>query len=253
MRFIIAAISVLLLVACAATPQSDELLHGDGQSLFFEPTTLAAVPFFPQLDHQCGPAALATILVASGVAVTPDELVARVYLPAREGSLQAEMLAASRTYGRISYLLDPSLVSVLKEVRQGRPVLVMQNLGVSWYQQWHYAVVVGYDIQQNKLLLRSGTIRDYEMSLPLFERTWQRSERWAMVVLAPGELPVDADETAALKLWKQTGVRVLPGSYLAQDVNGENPGKKYIRVALVAPKEETERGLEAIRDCLYAD
>ncbi len=66
-------------------------------------------------------------------------------------------------------------------------------------------------------------------------------------------LPVDDDEAAALKLWKQTGVRVLPGSYLAQDVNGENPGKKYIRVALVAPKDETARGLEAIRDCLYAD
>ncbi|MEH6520831.1 aminotransferase class I/II-fold pyridoxal phosphate-dependent enzyme [Sulfitobacter sp.] len=66
-------------------------------------------------------------------------------------------------------------------------------------------------------------------------------------------LPVEDDEVAALKLWRETGVKVLPGGYLAQDVPGvENPGKKYIRVALVAPKEETERGLLAIRDCLYA-
>tara|TARA_R110002049_G_scaffold44333_5_gene130006 strand:- start:58124 stop:59308 length:1185 start_codon:yes stop_codon:yes gene_type:complete len=65
-------------------------------------------------------------------------------------------------------------------------------------------------------------------------------------------LPVENDEAAALKLWRETGVRVLPGSYLAQDVNGENPGKTYIRVALVAPKDETTRGLEAIRDCLYS-
>ncbi|MFD2739699.1 aminotransferase class I/II-fold pyridoxal phosphate-dependent enzyme [Sulfitobacter aestuarii] len=65
-------------------------------------------------------------------------------------------------------------------------------------------------------------------------------------------LPVEDDEAAALKLWRETGVRVLPGSYLAQDVNGENPGKTYIRVALVAPKDETTRGLEAIRDCLYS-
>lgn len=64
-------------------------------------------------------------------------------------------------------------------------------------------------------------------------------------------LPVENGEAAALKLWRETGVRVLPGAYLAQDVNGENPGDKYIRVALVAPKEETERGLQAIRDCLY--
>ncbi|WP_370400040.1 aminotransferase class I/II-fold pyridoxal phosphate-dependent enzyme [Sulfitobacter sp. JB4-11] len=67
-------------------------------------------------------------------------------------------------------------------------------------------------------------------------------------------LPVEDDEAATVKLWRETGVKVLPGGYLAQDVPGqENPGKKYIRAALVAPQEETERGLELIRDCLYAD
>ncbi|MGJ8626988.1 MAG: aminotransferase class I/II-fold pyridoxal phosphate-dependent enzyme [Sulfitobacter sp.] len=66
-------------------------------------------------------------------------------------------------------------------------------------------------------------------------------------------LPVQDGETSALKLWRETGVRVLPGGYLAQDVNGENPGKEYIRVALVAPKDETAHGLQAIRDCLYSD
>ena len=65
-------------------------------------------------------------------------------------------------------------------------------------------------------------------------------------------LPVEDGEAAAVKLWRETGVRVLPGAYLAQEVNGDNPGKTYIRVALVAPKNETTRGLEAIRDCLYS-
>ena len=64
-------------------------------------------------------------------------------------------------------------------------------------------------------------------------------------------LPIEDGEAAALKLWQETGVRVLPGAYLARDVDGRNPGKSFIRVALVAPKSETERGLEAIRDCLY--
>lgn len=65
-------------------------------------------------------------------------------------------------------------------------------------------------------------------------------------------LPVPDGEEAALKLWRETGVRVLPGAYLSRDVGGENPGKGYIRVALVAPKEETQRGLISLRDCLYA-
>ena len=65
-------------------------------------------------------------------------------------------------------------------------------------------------------------------------------------------LPVEDGEAAALKLWTETGVRVLPGAYLAREVNGRNPGKGYIRVALVAPKDETAQGLERLKHCLYA-
>ena len=64
-------------------------------------------------------------------------------------------------------------------------------------------------------------------------------------------LPVENDEEAAVKLWRETGVRVLPGGYLAQDYEGSNPGQGYIRAAMVAPKAETVRGIELIRDCLY--
>lgn len=64
-------------------------------------------------------------------------------------------------------------------------------------------------------------------------------------------LPVEDGEAAALKLWRETGVRVLPGAYLARDVGGDNPGKGYIRVAMVAPREEMQRGLISLRDCLY--
>ena len=64
-------------------------------------------------------------------------------------------------------------------------------------------------------------------------------------------LPVEDDEVASLKLWTKTGVRVLPGSYLGQVANEQNPGSGYVRVALVAPKEEMQRGLTNLCDCLY--
>ncbi len=64
-------------------------------------------------------------------------------------------------------------------------------------------------------------------------------------------IPVEDGEAAALKLWKETGVRVLPGAYLAQEVDGVNPGTGYIRVAMVAPIVEMTRGIQAIRDCLF--
>lgn len=182
------------LAACASTPQSNQLLNAGAESLFVDSVLLTNIPFNPQQDYQCGPASLATILQAADIETTPDDLVPQVYLPARQGSLQVEMLATARRYGRIAYVLPPALKSILKEVKQGRPVLVMQNLGLSWYPRWHYAVVVGYDLNQEELILNSGRTEQYRVSLPLFERTWQRANRWAMIVLAPGELPVDAEE-----------------------------------------------------------
>ena len=64
-------------------------------------------------------------------------------------------------------------------------------------------------------------------------------------------LPVENGEATALKLWRETGVRVLPGAYLAREVDGHNPGKDYIRVALVAPKDDMQRALIRLRDCVY--
>lgn len=64
-------------------------------------------------------------------------------------------------------------------------------------------------------------------------------------------LPVEDGEAAALKLWQETGVRVLPGAYLSRTVGGQTPGHGYIRVAMVAPITEMQRGLTQLRDCLY--
>ncbi len=63
-------------------------------------------------------------------------------------------------------------------------------------------------------------------------------------------LPVDNGEASALKLWRETGVRTLPGAYLSQPTPAGNPGENYIRVALVAPKEDVQRGLNLLRDCI---
>ncbi len=64
-------------------------------------------------------------------------------------------------------------------------------------------------------------------------------------------LRVDDGEAATIRLWKETGVKVLPGAYLGRSVQGVNPGQEYIRVAMVAEKQEMQQGLEAIKSCIY--
>ena len=134
------AVLAAALIAGCATPQATALLAGPPAGL--PPRVeLSAVPFYPQEDYQCGPAALATTLVHAGVAVTPEELVSQVYLPARKGSLQAEMLAASRRHGLMAYQLAPRLEDLLREVADGKPVIVLQNLGFGFAPVWHYAEI----------------------------------------------------------------------------------------------------------------
>ncbi|RMC37759.1 aminotransferase class I/II-fold pyridoxal phosphate-dependent enzyme [Paracoccus alkanivorans] len=66
-------------------------------------------------------------------------------------------------------------------------------------------------------------------------------------------LPVEDGEQAARKLWAEAGIQVLPGAYLSREVEGANPGKGFVRVALVAAAEETEVALNRLRGVLYDD
>lgn len=154
---------------------------------------LAQVPFFPQDDYQCGPAALATMLAHSGVAVTPEPLVEQVWLPARRGSLQLEMLAAARRYGRVSYVIAPRYTDLLRELAAGNPVLVLQDVG-ALVTQWHYAVVNGFDYPSGTVYLRSGTEARLETPFTAFERSWMKGGYWAMVTMPPDRIPATATE-----------------------------------------------------------
>jgi tetratricopeptide (TPR) repeat protein len=156
---------------------------------------LRDTPFFPQQEYQCGPAALATVLAASDISIKAEELTGKVYLPQRRGSLQLELVAATRRYGRLPYVIDGKLPAILSELSAGRPVLVLQNLGLAKYPFWHYAVVVGFDAPRKEIILRSGDQQRFIMSTHSFMRTWELAEYWAMVVLRPGELPDTPDES----------------------------------------------------------
>lgn len=60
------------------------------------------------------------------------------------------------------------------------------------------------------------------------------------------ELPQD-DETFTRELYARQNVLVVPGSYLSRDAQGENPGRKRARLALVAPLDECVEAAKRIR------
>ena len=208
-----------LLSGCASLPQSEALQRTGGAGL--PPRVeLATVPFFAQQENQCGPAALAMVLGAAGVTAMPDALAKEVYLPDRHGSLQVEMLAGARRHGLLAYELAPELKDVLAEVAAGNPVIVLQNLGLwAFHPYWHYAVVIGYDLEKNVILLHSGATARRAMAMGLFEFLWIDGGRWSMVAIAPGDLPASAQEAklavAAAALEKSGGAAAARLAYAA--------------------------------------
>lgn len=182
---------IVLLAGCSIGPTIElDTLDGAPRHAI----RLDDVPFFAQhAADDCGPAALAGVLAASGVATDPLTLSPQVYLPERRGSVQIELIAATRRAGRLPYLLDPAPQALLAELAAGRPVLVFQNLGTHAFPAWHYAVLTGVDPAANRFYLNTGKRHDAAVSARAFLRTWDGAQRWAMVALRPGELPAQGN------------------------------------------------------------
>ncbi len=159
-----------------------------------EQVLLDAVPFFPQEEAQCGPAALATVLAHQGWPGTPKDLLDQVFTPAREGSFQVEMLAAARRQGALAVRVAPRLDALLQELAAGRPVLVLLNPGLALWPRWHYAVVVGHDLHAGTVTLRSGGTRADVWPLRTFDFAWARGARWGFVLSPPDHPPSTATQ-----------------------------------------------------------
>lgn len=197
-RFALAALSAPLLAGCAALlePPQTAALAARAPAGLPRRAELDATPFFAQTEYHCGPAALATVLRAAGRDASPETLAAQIFLPARSGTLQAEMLAGARRHGAVAVRLPGELEALLREVAAGRPVVVLQNLALSFAPRWHYAVLVGYDLDAGEAVLRSGTTRRAVLALRTLEHTWARGGHWAFVAVPPGELPATASEAS---------------------------------------------------------
>lgn len=219
----------VLLSACAG--RAPIALDATTLSQFPDRVMLDNVPFHAQDAYQCGPASLAMMLNHRDIAATPDQLKDRVYLPERNGTLQVEMVSAAREQDLLVYPLEKKLDAILSELNAGNPVLVMQNLAFDWYPQWHYAVVIGYDLAAEEMIVHSGLNASQKEPFRVFLRTWHKADRWARVMLPAGQLPATAKPLNYLKA----------ASDLEQTGRLHSALRSYERAAIEWPDQPTAR------------
>ena len=91
---------------------------------------------------------------------------------------------------------------------------------------------------------RSLYCQKYELADSLFEGFHGYTSPEAGLFLW---LDVGDGEQTSLNLWKETGVRTVPGSFFTNGDRTNNPGAKYIRVAMVTDEKDLRPGLNIIR------
>tara|TARA_R110001592_G_scaffold51769_4_gene159126 strand:- start:118 stop:1086 length:969 start_codon:yes stop_codon:yes gene_type:complete len=154
---------------------------------------ISEVPFYPQDDYFCGPTTLSEVFNFYGVIKTPQQIAPALFIPELEGSLQIEMVAAVRQQGLLAYAESGNLTQLFSLVSKNIPVIVLQNVSTSWYPMWHYALVIGYDLEKQNVILHSGTDKNRVAELKVFERTWQRGQYWLLAAVPTNKASVNFD------------------------------------------------------------
>ncbi|MDX1540281.1 MAG: PA2778 family cysteine peptidase [Geminicoccaceae bacterium] len=189
---------VLMLGGCAGVGLRDVDPAAIGPAATEPVAVRLDVPFVAGDDGHCGPAALASVLRWSGASAEPGELAPHLLTPARGGTLEHDLVGVARASGRLAVPVE-GVEPVLREVAAGHPVIVLQNLGLSWYPQWHYAVITGFDLEGRTIVLHSGPDAHRRMALNTFRQTFERAGERGLVVLPPDRLPASAGREAVLR------------------------------------------------------
>lgn len=177
----------LLLSGCQGTPQADRiaLQKPSGVPLSH---TINNVPFYAQEQYYCGPTTLSEIFEYYGHNISANDIAPKIFIPDKEGSLQLEMITATRQYDFLPYTEKGTLTKLMQLVSSDIPVIVFQNLSIQLLPQWHYAVVTGFDLITRTMTLHTGLTPNHTMSFELFEKTWGRGNYWLLAPVPPNKI-----------------------------------------------------------------
>lgn len=176
------AAGLLLLTACAG-PSAEAVRAAVAAAP--DAGRILPVPFFPQEEYQCGPAALASVLAYWGVPADPGAIAEAIYLPHLRGTLSLDLLLYAERQGVRATLLPPSADALRAALLTGRPVIALLNVGLRLVPTWHYVVVIGYADGPGAFLAHDGRHRERVFPYDDFTWRWQASGRWALLVEPP--------------------------------------------------------------------
>lgn len=181
-----------------------------------------------------------------GFVIASDECYSEIYFDESQpplGGLEAANRLGREGFRNLVVFTSLSKRSNVPGLRSGavagdarllKPFLLYRTYhGCAMSPAVQHASLAAWQDEAHVLDNRSQYRRKFEAVVPRLEPSlgavWPDAGfyLWARV-------PGGDDEVFARELYRHTHVTVLPGQYLARDARGENPGRGYVRIALVA-------------------
>ncbi len=148
-----------------------------------EEVYIKGVPFYPQEDFYCGPAALSSILNFYGLMTNQEEIAKEVYVPKLKGALTVDLLNYAKRNGFHATFYKGSLEDLKKSIKARRPLILFLNLGSDFFPVRHYLVVIGIDDSEENIITYSGREKNKVYSFEALIKAWKRTGYGTLQVL----------------------------------------------------------------------
>ncbi|MDD2789173.1 MAG: PA2778 family cysteine peptidase [Sulfurimonas sp.] len=188
------------------------------------PSSQLLVPFIAPRSELCASSSIEMLALywhsktSFTPALTLGELDERTLIPAKGGTLQIELIAAARADGLIAYPLRGGFESLTRELFVGHPLIVLVNRSFAWYPLWHYATLTGYNAQTQHFMTHFAKSPDELLSYSTFTAIWERSEKWGVILLPPGELPLTLEaEEIVRSIYEFESVGKIEGAIVSYE------------------------------------
>ncbi len=141
---------------------------------------IEGIPFFKQDAHQCGPAAMASVLNYRGIDVSPEEIIKAIYSKGALGTLDFDMVLYAERRGLKADKYRGTLENLQQNIDLSNPLIALVDYGFLNYRRDHFMVVLGYD--ENHIYVNSGTEPFVAVSNDEFIRIWKRTNFWTLLI-----------------------------------------------------------------------
>ncbi|HLC18200.1 MAG TPA: C39 family peptidase [Thermodesulfobacteriota bacterium] len=159
----------------------EEIRANPGAGHFIE-----GVPFFPQDEQMCGPAALASVMGYYGAGSGMEAVAARVYEERLKGTLPVDLLIYAKEKGFRAQYYRGSLEDLKERLSEDKPLILFLNLGIPEYPVGHYIVAVGYNDRVKAVVAHSGVHREKVYSYRGLLKHWGKTG-FSTLLITPEE------------------------------------------------------------------